>query len=196
MTRLALTYPRIPIGGVYIIGTKSIEGATGDTAKTTTGWIENRKYGWYHYQSVANSSAEFDTAVTRTGLKTLKLSNTDTTGVSDIFPTSESITLAEKRSLLPTIKPSTAYVLSCWIKTNNTKVNACQIRIIQYAVDGTTGTISNSTVLDGTNDWTLKTISFTSDATARYLWINLRNWKAGNVSDAWFDVNSMTLVES
>ena len=51
-----------------------IDSATGDIARTTNGWIEDEKYGFNFLASVGTSSAEFDTAITRTGSKTLKLS--------------------------------------------------------------------------------------------------------------------------
>ena len=63
-------------GGVL----RNIDGAVGDTPITSSGWIEDEKFGWYVTSVTANASAEFDTAVTRTGEKTLKLSTTDASG--------------------------------------------------------------------------------------------------------------------
>lgn len=57
----------------------NIDSATGDIARTTSGFIEDAKYGWYVTRVTTAVSAEFDTAVTRTGTKTLKLSTTDAT---------------------------------------------------------------------------------------------------------------------
>lgn len=49
--------------------------------------------------------------------------------------------------------------------------------------------------LTGTNDWTLLTATFTTGATAKFLRFAMFNDVAGNVCDARFDVNSMTLEE-
>lgn len=193
--RIALVYPRNPMGAVYIPGAKSIEGATGDVARTTNGWIENEKFHWYASQTATAWSAEFDTAVTRTGTKTLKVSTTDITGRISIIP-SDTETWPQKARYMPIIKPSTAYILNCWVKTTNVTASGVYLRSIQFDVDGGLGTIALSSTLSGTNDWTLLTVSFTSDADAKYFWIEFRNFLAGNVSDSYFDVNSMTLIES
>ncbi len=191
--RTVLTYPRTPGGGVYIPGAKSIEGATGDTARTTDGWIENEKYGWYAKETATAWSAEFDTAVTRTGTKTLKLSCTDTAGRVDADP-APSIALANLKKYCPVIKPSTSYTFSVYAKGTNVKNQ--QLRYIDCNVAG--GLLTNSAVgnaYSGTFDWTLITFTVTSAATAFYAFISLRNALAGNISDIWFDVNSLTLTE-
>lgn len=192
VTRTVPTYPRNPMGAVYIPGAKSIEGATGDVARTTNGWIEDAKYGWRLDVVATAVSAEFDTAVTRTGVKTLKVSTTDATGRAGI----QSWTTGYEY-LNPPIKPSTAYVFSCWVKTNNVATNSVYLRTSIATSDRTTETQNAvSSALSGTNDWTLLTISVTTDADAAFWRIQLYNVVAGNISDAWFDVNSMTLIET
>ena len=195
MARLPLVYPRIPDNGVYIPGAKSIEGATGDTARTTPGWIEDEKYKWYASQTATAWSCEFDTAITRTGLKTLKVSTTDITGRISVIP-ADTETWPQKSRYMPGIKPSTAYILSCYVKTTNAVANGVYLRFLQFDVAGTYLTETLSNKLSGTVDWTLCTASFTSEATARYGWIECRNFLAGNISDSWWDVNSMTLVQT
>lgn len=195
--RTALVYPRNPMGAVYIPGAKSIEGATGDTALTTSGWIENEKYKWYALYVAANSSSEFDTAVTRTGAKTLKMSATDTTGRALGLFEPNSVTLANCLKYLPRIKPSTQYTFSVYAKTTNVPANNTLCSLIQYDVAAVVGTSSDTNTLSGTNDWTLLTKTFTSDADAfflRLIWRAINT--AGNVCDTWLDVNSMTLIET
>ena len=196
--RTAPTYPRNPIGGLYVKGAKSIEGATGDIARTASGWIENEKYGWYIYKTADAFSGEFDSAVTRTGRLTLEVSNTNVTGrtyASTINPVASPM-LSElmKRGIF--IKPSTPYTLTCFVKTNNAATDSVYARTTQYNSAGVGGTSSYSSKLTGTNDWTLLTINFTSANDAVFIAIFLENRVAGNVSDAWFDVNSLTLVET
>ncbi len=199
MSRTNLTYPRTPLGGVYIPGAKRIEGATGDTARTTSGWIENEKYHYYAISIATAVSAEFDTAVTRTGTKTLKLSATDTTGavytlnLGGTAGASVAVALLQPHAIV--IKPSTSYVFTVYAKTLNAVANSPYAQLVQFNSAGTRGTITPTNKLSGTNDWTLLTASFTSDATATYMVILLGFYVAGAVMDTWFDVNSLTLTE-
>ena len=194
-TRTVPTYPHTPLGGVYIPGAKSIEGATGDIARTTVGWIENEKYHWYANQVATAWSAEFDTAVTRTGTKTLKVSTTDTTGRPYINQDPAGL-LKNVLSHAARIKPSTQYVFSCYAKTTNVASGSVYIRCSQRNASNGQLTIVDTNALTGTNDWTLLTATFTSDATAVFCPFQLQNITAGNVSDAWFDVSGMTLIQT
>ena len=104
-------------GGVL----RNIDGAVGDTPITSSGWIEDEKFGWYVTSVTANASAEFDTAVTRTGEKTLKLSTTDASGsigVSLVMANSDPLAVSELKKAI-VIKPSTAYIFNLYIKTTN-----------------------------------------------------------------------------
>lgn len=184
--RTTPTYPRTPVGGVYIPGAKSIEGATGDTARTTTGWIESVKYQFYLTVFATAGSAEFDTAITRTGLKTLKLSTTDATGRIYI----DGATGNNNGGIPLRLKPSTAYVFSCYVKTTNAAANSVYCRVYDGAIS------QDTSKLAGTNNWTLLTKSFTTGASLGVGYLNLYNVIAGNISDAWFDVNSLTLIET
>jgi len=187
-----MNYPRIPVGGVYIPGAKSIEGATGDIARTTAGYIEDRKYIWFATGQANSWSAEFDTAVTRTGSKTLKMSNTDTSG-RGWTSVGDPMVL----TFCPVVKPSTEYTLNYWIKTNNVASASGGVKIdILNSVGGSGGSSTYSARISGTVDWTLVSTTFTTSSTTYYIGLNLLNNVAGNVSDAWFDCNSMTLVQS
>ena len=178
----------------------NIDSATGDVARTTDGWIEDEKYGIYADLATAWVSFEFDSAVTRTGRLTAKISTTDATWwwTLLIIP-SWTVTLPNlSKSAIP-IKVSTKYKLSVWVKTNNAATNSVGFACTEYtsAWASVAGTFTNwtSTKLSGTNDWTLITKTVTTSATWVYLYPIFQNQVAWNISDAWFDINSMTLEE-
>ena len=186
-------------GGVVRV----IDSATGDVARTTNGAIEDEKYGIYLNVKAANISGEFDSAVTRTGRLTLKVSTTDITGrvwcvIGDIVEPANIISLSRLTKYAIPIKPSTSYKFSCYAKTNNTTASGVFTAFRLYDATGTridaSGASTNT--LSGSNDWTLLTKTFTSGSTCVYLTLSfILNNNAGNISDAWFDVNSMTLEE-
>jgi hypothetical protein len=177
-----------------------IDSAVGDIARTTSGWIEDEKYGWYLNNVSSAVSGEFDTEITRTGTKTLKLSATDATGrvIVGLFTLAQSTTTESiiKKYGIP-VKPSTTYKINCYAKTTNAATGAVQIDGAVFTSTGTviggSGYATNS--LSGTNDWTLLTVNITTGASASYISLRFRNAVAGNISDAWFDINSMTLEE-
>jgi len=180
-------------GGVVRV----IDSATGDVARTTSGWIEDEKYKFYAAQSAANWSAEFDSAETRTGRLTLKLSATDVTGklITRRVPTGGVASFAMVSKYCGAVVPNTSYVFKCYAKTNNVATNAVYAKLDIYDAAGSTTTPQSTNKITGTNDWTLITKTFTTGATDAFIDIQLQNSVAGNISDAWFDVNSMTLEE-
>jgi hypothetical protein len=187
------TYPRTPLGGVYIPGAKSIEASTGDTARTTDGWIESEKFGWCTINSAGTMSYEFDTAVTRTGTRTLKVSTTNTSGRGRADGNTADTPL---KYTFP-IKPSTSYILRCFAKTTTVAADSVYMLMGQLtSADAFIATIGTTNKLTGTNDWTLLTSTFTTHATAAFGYLSCRNIVAGNISDAWFDVSGMTLVQT
>ena len=174
---------------------RCIDSATGDTARTTNGWIEDEKYGVYVYSTAGTIIAEFDSAVTRTGKFTAKASNTNTSGtvVLGLSPIGASVGNFNRNGR--PIKPSTPYRLTCWVKTNNVAADAVYLNARELTNLNGSQVENYSTKLTGTNDWRLLTINFTTAVTSTFLQVLLYNYVAGNVSDAWFDVNSMTIEE-
>ena len=167
-----------------------IDYATGDIAVTSNNWIEDKKYGWRVYRGAASVSAEFDSAVTRTGRFTLKLETTDATGTLiggnvNVTPLTEAVSC----------EASTQYKLSCWVKTDNVAADAVFFFLTDYDASGVAGSSYTSSKLSGTNDWTLIELTFTTAADAALLRIQCRNFVAGNVGAAWFDVNSLTILK-
>jgi hypothetical protein len=180
-------------GGVL----RNIDGAVGDVAQTGTGWIEDEKYGFGLVRTATAVSAEFDSAVTRTGRLTLKLSTTDATGnllVATMGTTGASLGATASKYGIP-LKPSTTYRLSCYVKTS--AVGSVTLGIHEHNSTGTrlaTGSFTTS-ALTGTNDWVLLTKTGITNASTAFANLILNNPGTGGASDAWFDVNSMTLEE-
>ena len=190
---VSLGSPRSIKGGVVRV----IDSATGDIPRTTSGWIEDEKYGWRFNATTNAVSGEFDSSVKRTGNFTLKLSTTDTSGttVARLIPVNAASTLPLTSKYAFPIKASTNYIFKCYAKTNNAASNAVFTILQTFASDGVTSTSNTSSKYSGTNDWFLITLTFTTNASAVWGEVVLNNNVAGNISDAWFDVNSMTLEE-
>jgi hypothetical protein len=159
--------------------------------QTASNWIDGTaagsgtidKYGWYMARDATAVAASFDSTISHSGNYSLKLSTTNTTGRLYVYNDPDYSTKA--RLIL---KAATKYRVNVWVKTNNVAANSVYFRLVQY--DRTTagfGTVYTSTKLSGTNDWTLLTVSFTSDNTSLSAFIDMWNNVAGNISDAWFD---------
>lgn len=176
----------------------NIDSATGDTPITTTWFVEDEKYWLYAFRELANVSAEIDTAVTRTGTRTAKISNTNAAGKSHIFlwtwTSPVATTTASRSKYWIPIKASTKYKLGCWVKTNNAAASSVYISFASYT-DAGVRTLNVSTKLTWTNDWTYLTVTATTWASDTTWMIWFSQDVAWNISDAWFDINSMTLEE-
>jgi len=176
-----------------------IDSATGDIAQTGNGaWIEDEKYGVLISRAATSISTEFDSAVTRTGRLTLKLSATDITGKAVAYNglgSGATNTVSNLTKYGIPVKPSTSYIMKVYAKSTNAPVNGIFVNIATYDVSGTRKETAQSNKLTGTADWTLLTTAFTTGATSVFFTYGLNNATAGNISDAWFDVNSMTLEE-
>lgn len=178
----------------------NIDSATGDVAQTWSGWIEDEKYGFYAREFATSTSAEFDSTVTRTGRLTLKLSTLDATWVCRVLNiaapnfSTAATNLAASWKLIP-IKANTKYRYSCYVKTNNAAASSVLVQFQQLTSTWATTSSSSSSLISWTVDWTNLTWEFTTSGTAVWLWLIFYISTAWNISDAWFDVNSMTLEE-
>jgi len=189
-------------GGYKIksIANRNIDKATGDIAKTISGWIEAESYGWYAVNKAPSISSEFDSDVKRTGRLTLKLSTTDITGRNyTVWGASREPSTTEPLSSLTKyaipIKSSNTYKINLYAKTNNVNTNAAKFGFRVYNNAGTRNdTVSSaSNALSGTQDWTLLTKNFISGSSDAWLTI-FPQIEVGNISDAWFDVNSIQIT--
>lgn len=173
----------------------NIDSAAWDVARTTNGFIEDEKHNLYLEIIAWAVSTEIDTAVRRTWLKTVKLSNTNTSWAAWVDSYGAYVADSSMQKYLIPAKASTKYKLSCWVKTNNVAANAVFINVQEFTSAFVAGTVTATNKLTGTVDWTLCTVTVTTWASTGFLWFRLMNSVAGNVSDAWFDLNSMTLEE-
>lgn len=176
------------------IYTPNIDSAAGDVALAGSGYIEsNSTFGWYIIRNAANTSAEFDSAVTRTGRLTLKLSTTDATGrLTARQAIGGGTLLAADIPLTIPVKPLRQYTLNVYVKTNNVAGGTMGVALYNPQL---VRTYTTGTSISGTNDWTLKTVTFTTKVSDIYLLLDMANATAGNVSDMWIDVNSIELLE-
>jgi len=192
--RSTTTLSRLPVGQLF---RSRIDEATGDVARTMSGWIEdNRSLGWFFTEDVNYTSAEFDTAVTRTGAKTLKLENLDTSGRCHIdYPVpnaASTIAISEIGNLIK-VKPSTTYKLSFYYKTINK--TSGYIGIVMTYNRNTRTAIKNLISAVGTTDgWVLGSGTLVTGASDTGVVIRHQT-NAGAIESNWFDVNSMTLEE-
>jgi len=171
-------------GGVF---NGDFELGAGDTPITASGWIEDEKYGWYMARNATAVSAEFDTAVSKKGGKSLKISTTDATGrliVKNYINSSPSVSEIYKYGI--PVKASTTYKISFWQKTNN--VVSSRLRIAEHSISGGAAIANSySDEIAGSTDWTLRTVILTTNASSVFLGLWVYNDTAGNISDAWFD---------
>lgn len=191
--------PLTPItvkGGVVRV----IDSAVGDIARTTSGWTEDEKYGIYFTLDAANASAEFDSAITRTGRLTAKITTSSATGkgrfvIGSGSGTGSSLSATNLGRWGIVIKPSTQYKLSLAIKYNNLVSAGGVISLHEHNISGSRLAVNAITVISGNSDWVLKTITFTSNASSNYAVITFGAPAAGDAQEFWADINSMTLEE-
>lgn len=174
---------------------------TGDVARTSDGWAESENFGWYILKTAGSVSAEYDSAITRAGRLTLKLSATDTSGriraaLQQNFEIANTTVAIASKYGIP-VKPLTAYRLNCYVKTNNAASNSVYLTGMSFKSDATVIASSDyiTNKLSGTQDWSLLTVTFITPALSNWISLRMMLNVAGNISDAWFDINSMTLTE-
>ena len=164
---------------------------------TASGSLTNGIFGWFASYPANNASVFFDTTVRYNKYPTIKLSTLDATGRARAWTTNNATTSAVTASARPymiPLRPKTSYTLSAYAKTNN--VVGTSMSIYQYTGDwitsATTGTSTNA--ISGTNDFTLLTLTWTTNADCAWAEVILRNDTAGKISDAWF--GNISLIET
>jgi len=166
----------------------NIDTFTGDSPRTTSGYFAGTNNKYYVIVEASSVSAEFDTAEKRTGNKTLMFSNTDITGKGSVFTGGNSLHSIR-------VKSNNYYSFSLYAKTNNVALNSVFLTIIEYSTIGGSSILSSSSnKISGTNDWTLLSKTLITSSKTNYLYLYFKNNVAGNISDAWFDINSMTIT--
>lgn len=161
--------------------------AAGATGKLGYGW------GIKPASVTASADAGWDTTVFRSGAASMRLSTLDAVGKITVATVKSDIASTTAYQFFPLL-PSTAYTVRGYIKTNNVAASAAYIDMAQINTSNAITTVSSTSKLSGTNDWTLVTVSFTTAASTKAGHILLRNNVAGNISDAWFD--DITVIPS
>lgn len=161
---------------------------------TSNRWIdgtaagsEGTPYGWA-IPSGVSATAGFDTSTFHGGTASMKLSNPTTSATATIttFRLNGPTTGSLPTEAFP-ILPNTQYVITAWIMTNNVPTNGAFVEFRQYSAAASNLSTSTSNKLSGTVGWTQVSVSVTTNASAAWGGILLRNSVAGNVCDAWFD---------
>lgn len=138
----------------------------------------------------APGSARFDSSVYNPNSvfgssRSLKLSTNSSAGAISVCNSLSASAPAASRYLTPLL-PSTAYVITAMVKTNNCATNSAFIDLREFTGALASVATTSSNKLSGTNDWTEVSISVTTNSTTRFGLILLRNNVTGNTSDAWF----------
>lgn len=165
-----------------------IDGTAGGST-TSTGFVWAIPTGGL----VATASAQFDSSTSHSGSNSMKLTTGDATGTISVSTLAGSAAATTMYETIP-LKASTKYILNAWCKTSTVASNSAFIDLRQYNASATAIATNSSNKLSGTNDWTLLTLTVTTDATCTTGTIFLRNNVAGSVGSAWFD--DITLVAS
>lgn len=179
----------------------NIDSATGDIARTTSGFIENEKHWIWYEANVATSSAEFDTAVVMTWAKCLKLSATNATwrafATLGLWQwTWASATVPNLSKFWIPTKPSTKYKFVCRVKWTNHISNSSYLAIEEFNAAGTRLASNETTRLPAWDSDVYITKEFTSNAATAYRAIAfVWNITAWNLCDTYYDLNSMICDE-
>lgn len=177
------------------------------TAQTSTAgrWIDGtaagntaqRSYGWAAPNTGsgvgANAAIGFDASISRSGSGSLKLSNLSASGAVVASSLRTIVPISSTAHELFALLPSTAYVLTGYIRTNNVATNSAFIDVREFGSTFTNLVTTSSNKLSGTDtSFRQVTASFTTNASTAWGALILRNNVAGNISDAWFD--DITLI--
>lgn len=202
MPRIAAT--RRELNNILING--DFEFAPVFTAPTTTsgrfidgsaaGSTTTNQYRW-SYNGTASSSAQFDSTVAHTGTTSLKASTLAAASFTELFYRRESGGIASYNAITDIkVLPSTSYTASYWLKTNVVSGDSSDGAFLVLIENTAAGAGAGAETSVGakskvTSDWTLKTVTFTTQATTASLQINPRIYGhtgAGTlIMDAWWD---------
>lgn len=199
MPRTAVTGPyRQPINN--LVRNSDFEYAPTFTAATNTAgrWIDgtaggsltNDIYGWgFQINSGTGASVQYDTAVYRSGVGSIKMSVTGA-AVNSYVSQTRFISASNVIRYGIRVLPSTSYTGTYWVKTiknSGTTGTGANVRFSEYDGTGTAGPQNLTTAVAVTQDWTQYTITFTTDAATRFIAPQLYVIGTDLSMDAWFD---------
>jgi hypothetical protein len=203
-TRTANTFPQRKTPD-NLLSNGNFEYAPPFTAatNTTSRWIDGTAggsgasqspYTWGLFGASLSTSAQFDTAQTKTGQYSLKLSTLSANRICTVAPQ-----IAVTNQGIPPALPSTTYSYSFWMKTNKTSGDSAgaYIDFLERVGSGSAGASHLSTQVNTTTDWTYYSGSFTTTANCRFitpkLFVEGNTGTATLIMDAWFD--DITLIK-
>lgn len=157
---------------------------------TAAGSVTKTPYRFYLLAIGGSGAASFDTATLYRGHPTLKLS---TTATSSYVETYNDATSAYTNTGV-SVKPSTTYRYSFWMKTNYVSGDATAGATVTFRACGADGTTTSNdfitTNVKTTTDWTQYTAEFTTNATTAFINIGPRIYGHQGtgtlIMDAWF----------
>jgi hypothetical protein len=183
-------------GGVVRV----IDSATGDIARTTSGWIEDEKFGVWAAVDSGTVSLEFDSSDPRTGRLVASMTTSSATSRGRFIigyngGTGATLLVPGLSKYGIVVKPSTSYRFSLPIKYNNLVSGSGSISVHEHNSSGARLATNNVGTLSGNSDWAVRTINFTTNAATNWVVITFGAPVAGDAQEFWADFNSMTLEE-
>lgn len=198
--RDAVSPPRRTVGEAFVLNGDFTTVPTLVAPQTTTGYINGTATGsavpiagsnWAVFGLNNSITAQIDNTVTFNGKATLKLATTDVNS----RVTAQNILSATRAGMLQAIPvlPSTAYTCTFYMKTNVTSGDSddgAHTAFVERNSEGGQVVVNADTPVKITQDWTLHTISFTTNSATRFL--TIRPHVTGNtgtatlIMDAWF----------
>lgn len=161
--------------GRFIDGT-----ATGSTARLGLNWAVATS------GLTASAAAGFDNTVSHSGTYSMKLSTLDTSGIVTVSNLQGAAAVSTLYQTFP-LPANTSVTLTAFVKTATVATNGAYIDLRQYSTASTALNTTNTNKISGTNNWTIVTLTLTTNASCAFGALFLRNNVAGNISDAWFD---------
>jgi len=172
-------------------------------AQTTSNWMDGTAagttqniFGWVGAGLAATRTVRFDTTVSHSGAASIKMSQTGTATAFGISTGSKFITGSttpiDKTGFIEVI-PSSTYILTAYIKTTKQVLGGGEgVRLACWEYTGTSATAYNGTeratsLTDGTFDWTLFTLTFTTGATTNAIIPFVFFASTDNTSFCWVD---------
>ncbi len=177
---------------VNVATTTSLRWIDGTAGGSTT----NDLFKWHYVNDAGTTSAQFDSTEKYSGGFSIKIDATDASGRGRVIygstnGTSASLSASMLKQYAIPVKPNTSYTLSYWAKSLNLAGNG-RISVHQHTGGGTRlGITQPAGNLTGTNDWTLLSGQFTTQATAKYLVFSCEIATAG-IQTLWFSDISLT----
>jgi len=171
-----------------------IDASTWNIVKEDTWYIEENETIWYY--KTGAGSATYDTLIKRTGEKTLKV----TIWANQYIEVKSQATIYHTVNEFPKLLPNTTYTMWGWIRTALIWDSDHWAFFIMLTHDdnGVSQWEFKTDYVKWTQEWTYYETTFTTTATTTSWHIEFRiyghTWAKTLEWDAWFDVNSVTLV--